>query len=300
MSYDLTLARNVLVNRAAYASVFVAITLIAAKFWAWWVTGSVSLQATFIDSLLDALTSLANLFAVRMAMRPPDKFHRFGYGKSEAISALGQAFVIFTSGLWLFYETLGKAMNPVAPKETMAGVFVMLLSVLLTGLLLVFQRHVIARTKSMAIRADAAHYRMDLVINVGVIFSLLAAQYEPLVWVDAFTGFVIGLYIVKSCISVGREAINILIDKELDSSVRRKIIQIINQAADVRGYHDLRTRNSGNRFFIQCHLELNGTISLLSAHKISVDVRTKLREAFPDADVLLHLDPEDDRDYDHG
>ncbi len=299
MSPDLLIARNTLVNRAAFASVTVAIILILAKLWAWWITGAVSLQATLIDSLLDSFASLANLFAVRLAQRPPDHRHRFGYGKFEAISALGQAFLILTSGLWLIQDALSKSLNPIPLKETSSGIAVMIFSLVATGVLLSFQRYVVRKTKSAAISADAAHYRVDFIINIGVILSLVITQHTSLLWFDSLSGLVIGVYILVSCISVGREAINILIDRELGDNMRHKIGRIINKFDAVKGFHDLRTRNSGNRIFIQCHLELNGNLSLHDAHDIAVDVRKAIREGIPESDVLLHLDPEDDSSYDH-
>lgn len=300
MSLDALHERNTLVNRAAYASVSVAVMLIIAKTWAWWITGSVSLQATLIDSLLDSFASIANLLAVRLAQRPPDRRHRFGYGKFEAISALGQAFLIFASGLWLIQDAVSKTLDPVPLKETTSGVLVMVFSLVATGALLSFQRYVVKKTSSTAIAADAAHYRVDFIINAGVIFSLLVTKQANVLWIDPLTGFIIGVYILFSCIEVGRDAVYILIDRELGDNTRRKIVKIITEFADVKGYHDLRTRSSGNRIFIQCHLELGSKLSLKKAHDVAVEVRNKLREEFPDADVLLHIDPEDDSGYDHG
>src|SRR5258706_573342 len=93
-----------LIRCATYASVTVAGVLIAMKFFGWWVTHSVSLQASLIDSLLDAFASLINMIAVYHALKPADAEHRFGHGKAESLAALGQALFIGGSSLWLLHE----------------------------------------------------------------------------------------------------------------------------------------------------------------------------------------------------
>ena len=161
-----------LMKLATYASVSVAAVLILAKLVAWGLSDSVSLLATLIDSTLDALASVINLFAVRHALSPADREHRFGHGKAEALAGLGQAFFIAGSAGFLLLESARRILNPVPLTAYGVGVAVMLLSIVATLLLLALQLYFIRRTESTAIKDDALHYRTDILVNGSVILAL--------------------------------------------------------------------------------------------------------------------------------
>lgn len=165
-----------LMRQATYASIGVALLLIIAKLIAWGVSDSLSLLATLIDSMLDALASFVNLLAVRHALSPADREHRFGHGKAEALAGLGQAAFIAGSAAFLLLEAARRFVNPVPLESYGIGIAVMVFSIAATLLLLAFQRHVIRKTGSVAISADSLHYRTDLLVNGSVIAALLLAS----------------------------------------------------------------------------------------------------------------------------
>ncbi|MDZ7784136.1 MAG: cation diffusion facilitator family transporter [Halioglobus sp.] len=276
-----------LVTRASLA---VALILILAKTAAWGLTGAVSLLATLVDSCLDALASLVNLLAVRHALSPADREHRFGHGKAEALSGLGQSLLIVGSGLFLLYESAARLQEPVAPTFPAIGIAVMLLSIALTLVLVSFQRRVVRRTGSTAVRADALHYRADLLVNVAVIAALLLAHRG---WpgFDALAAIGIALYILFSAWQIVRQSLNHLMDRELPDAQREKIVRIVDAHPDVMGMHELRSRRSGTDMFIQLHLELDDNLTLVEAHRISDEVESALRAELPRAEILIHTDP---------
>lgn len=279
-----------LMRLATYASVSVALMLIAAKLVAWGYSGSLSLLATLIDSSLDALASLINLFAVRHALSPADREHRFGHGKAEALAGLGQAAFIAGSAGFLLLEGARRFINPEPVDAYELGIAVMVLSIVATLCLLAFQRHVIRRTGSMAISADALHYRTDLMVNASVIVALLlAASGWP--GFDALFAIGIALYILYSAWEIVRRAFDHLMDRELPDDEREQIKEIARSHQHVRGMHDLRSRRSGMATFIQLHLELDDELSLLQAHEISDEVEASLQEVYPAAEVIIHIDP---------
>lgn len=282
-----------LMRLATYASVGVAVLLITVKFIAWFFSGSLSLQATLIDSVLDAAASFVNLLAVKHSLEPPDAEHRFGHGKLEAIAALGQSLFITASAAWLVYEAGTRLYHPVPLQKTSLGIGVMLLSIACTFLLIKFQKYVVSRTNSAAIKADSIHYQSDLIINLGVIFSLAASALLGLHWVDPIIGAVIALYILYTAWMIVVEAFNILMDHELSHEVRQKIKEItLSSHPDIRGMHDLRTRSSGIQNFIQLHLELDPAMPLQKCHEIAEKVEANLHKVFPHAEILIHQDPE--------
>ncbi len=279
-----------LLRLATYASVTVAITLIALKMIAWLMTGSVSLMASLIDSAMDAAASLINLLAVRYSLMPADKEHRFGHGKAEALAGLAQSVFIAGSAIFVLVQGAEHMLHPRPLESGGVGIGVMLFSIALTLVLLQFQGHVIKRTNSSAIRADALHYRSDLLMNASVIVALVLAQYGIL-QADAVFGIGVALIIAYGAVQIGRDATRILMDHELPTEVRKEALQLALAVPGVIDVHDLRTRESGQQWFMQLHLELPGELSLSDAHELGEQVRFAIERRFPQADVLVHKDP---------
>ncbi|GAB6053383.1 cation diffusion facilitator family transporter [Magnetospira thiophila] len=281
-----------LMRRATYASVFVATILIAVKVVAWLMTGSVALLATLVDSILDAAASLVNMVAVRQALEPADREHRFGHGKAEPLAGLAQAALIGGSAVFLLFQAVERLIHPQAVTASEVGILVMGISIGLTLLLVLFQKYVIRQTKSVAISADSLHYQGDLLVNAGVIAALLIGEHLGFLWADGVFALGIAGYILWSAIEIVRESLDLLMDKEFPVEEREKIKLIALDHPLVRDMHDLRTRSTGPHRFIQLHLELAGDMPLSKAHAIADKVMYRIEAAFPGSEVLIHQDPE--------
>ncbi|SEI59994.1 cation diffusion facilitator family transporter [Pseudomonas linyingensis] len=280
-----------LMRLASGAALATALLLIAAKAFAWWLSGSVSLLAGLTDSLLDAAASLLNLIAVHYALRPADADHRYGHGKAEALAGLGQAVFIAISAVLVGIRGFERLQAPQEITATGIGVAVMLLSLAMTALLLAFQRHVVKVTGSTAIRADSLHYASDLLLNSSILVALLLAAYG---WqrADALFGIAIALYIFWSALTIVRESAAVLMDKELPLEISERMMQLALGIPGVLDAHDLRTRMSGTRWFVQLHLDLPASLTLQEAHDLCEAAEFAIRAEFPRAEVLVHADPE--------
>jgi len=276
---------------AAGASVTVAAVLIATKMGAWIATGSVSLLSTLIDSLLDLAASVVNFIAVRQAMQPPDREHRFGHGKAEPLAGLAQAAFVAGSAAFLLFEAVQRLANPVPVKNSNFGIAVMVFSIALTFGLVLFQRFVVKRTGSVAISADSLHYSADLLVNVSVIIALLLSVHLGWSAADPIFAIVIALFIVHGAWGVFKSSLNLLMDTELPESDRARIRAIALSHPGVISVHDIRTRFSGTKTFIQFHLEMDGNLTLIDAHIIAETVMGEVERVFPNAEVLIHEDP---------
>ncbi|MBB2493621.1 cation diffusion facilitator family transporter [Aquipseudomonas ullengensis] len=276
-----------LATRAALAT---ALLLAVAKAVAWWLSGSVSLLAGLTDSLLDSAASVLNLIAVHYALRPADEDHRYGHGKAEALAGLAQALFIGASAVLIAVQAVEHLRHPHPLGAPAFGVAVMILSLLLTCALLLFQRHVVRVTGSTAIRADSLHYRSDLLLNASILVALLLASYG---WerLDALFGLGIAAYILWSALTIVREAVAVLMDEELAPDVSERMHALACAVPGVLGAHDLRTRISGTRWFVQLHLELPGELPLSDAHRLCEQVEQAIHGEFPRAEVLVHADP---------
>lgn len=280
-----------LMRLATYASISVALILIVGKLIAWGLSDSISLLATLIDSVLDALASLINLIAVRHALTPADKEHRFGHGKAEALAGLSQSMFIAGSAGFLLLEAGRRMVDPVSVQYAGISIAVMVFSIAATLMLVLFQNYVIRKTQSTAIRADALHYKSDLVINASVILALWLSM-RGLPQFDAPIGMLIAVYILYSAWEIIRVSYDQLMDRELPDQERSKIKQIVLKHPKAKGLHDLRTRSSGTVTFIQLHLELDDDLSLLQAHNISDEVEESLLLEYPGAEIIIHIDPQ--------
>ncbi len=280
-----------LMRFATYASVSVAMLLIALKTGAWFATESIAMLSTLIDSLLDALASIVSLFAVHHALTPADREHRFGHGKAEALAAMAQSAFIAGSAVLLLFQAGERLLRPRPISEPELGIAVMVVSIVMTGALVAFQMWIIRRTNSVAIAADSLHYKGDLLVNVAVIVALVLGSWFGWRHADPLFGAAIALYILYNAWLIVREALDMLMDRELPDEERNRIRQIALGHPEVKSLHDMRTRRSGPTTFIQFHMVLNADLTLLRAHEISDAVELEVRTAFPDAEVLIHQDP---------
>ena len=277
---------------ATAASVAVAALLIAAKLAAWLLTDSVAVLSSLVDSLLDAAASVVTLFAVRYAVEPADREHRFGHGKAEALAGLGQAAFICGSGALLLIEAVRRLFDPRAVRDEWIGIAVMVFSIVVTLALVTFQRHVVRRTGSVAIEGDSLHYAGDLALNGSVIVALGAHALWGWSWLDPLFAVGIVLWLLWNARKVGMASFDMLLDRELPDAERARIRRIALGHPEVRSLHDLRSRRSGADTFIQFHLEMDPDMPLLRAHTIADEVEAAIVAAFPNAEVIIHQDPE--------
>jgi ferrous-iron efflux pump FieF len=280
-----------LMRVATYAAVGVAVFLIVIKSIALAATGSVSMMGSLLDSFLDSLASLINLVAVRHALTPADQEHRFGHGKAEALAGLGQAVFIIGSAMFLLFQSFGRLLEPAPVQGGVVGISVSAIAIAATLALLVFQRRVVARSGSLAILADSIHYKGDLLLNLSVILALVLSTGFGLIAADAVFGVAIAAYIGHSAWAILRNANDQLMDREFPDIDREAIKALVLKNPDVISLHDLRTRASGVRRFIQLHLEMDPHMTLLKAHEVADSVELELLQEFPGAEVLIHQDP---------
>ncbi len=286
-----------LMRLATTLAIGVALLLILVKVAAWWLTDSISLLSSLIDSLLDFGASFVNLLAVRHALQPADYEHRFGHGKAESLAGLGQAAFVAGSAVFLLIEAGHRLVHPKAILYGEVGIAVMVFATVVTIGLVYFQRTVVRKTGSIAIRADALHYKGDVLINGSVILALVLSSSFGWQMVDPIFGAAIALYLLRTAGKIAFISLDPLMDRELAEEDRERIRELVRFHPEVEDLHDLRTRKSGTTVFIQLHLELDGKMTLRHAHKIADEVEKKIAEAYPEAEILIHEDPEGVMEY---
>lgn len=293
-------ARATLLKRwAVVVSFSAAVILVTVKFFAFLVTDSVSLLSSLMDSSFDAIASLVTMLGIIHAASPADEEHRFGHGKIEALAALGQAIFVFGSSVFLVFEAFSRFIQPHQIKEPFIGAGVMMFSTAVTAIVVAVQYYVIRKTSSVAIRADHLHYKGDLLMNISVFIAILLAYYSRWPYFDPLFALIIALVLLWGVKSITREAFDVLLDKELPVEERGHIIETVMKHPLAKAVHDLRTRSTGERVFIEFHLELDGGMTLNRAHDVTEEIEKTLYDRFPKSEVLIHQEPAGIQDHRH-
>jgi ferrous-iron efflux pump FieF len=287
----LAIGNETLRRQATMASLAVAATLIIAKLIAYFLTDSVSVLSSLLDSAMDFAASAVTAYGVAKAMRPPDHDHRYGHGKAEPLAAFAQASIIIGSSLLLGWQAILRLYHPRPLENEMAGYIVMGLAVVLTVGLVLFQQHVVRKTGSIAIGADRLHYVGDVAINIAVIIAFALHSLTGMQWFDPAFALAIVSALLVSAFQILKKSLHALMDSELPQEERVRILAIVERQPGVIGGHDMRTRTDGENIFIDLHVEMDGDISLRAAHELSERIVAAVVHEIPNADIMIHQDP---------
>jgi ferrous-iron efflux pump FieF len=287
-----TAAHGSLNRSAAFASIAVATLLAGMKVWAVVSTGSVAMLGSLADTLLDLVASIATLAGVWVAAMPADDDHRFGHGKAEALAAMFQVVLISISALTLALRAISQLFAGSRPEAASDGIVVSLIAMLATLVLLWWQRRVIRRTGSLAISTDHVHYKSDLALNLAVIAALALDQYAGIGGADALFGLGIAVWLGWGAWQASQAAIEQLMDREWPEDKKQRFLEVVASHPELKGLHDLRTRTSGNRDFVQFHVWVDPRMTVAQAHVVMDDIEAKLHAEFPEVEILIHPDPE--------
>jgi ferrous-iron efflux pump FieF len=281
-----------LMRRAAVAVLVVQSVMMALKLGAWVVTDSVSMMSALIDSVLDVAAAVVNLMAMRQALAPADREHRFGHGKIEPLASLGQAAFIAGSSVVLMVEVAHHIVQPVAVTDTGLGLVVMVVAIAASFGLMQYERAVVRRTGSLLLSGDALHNAGDLALNSGVVLALVLTKFFGWYLIDPICGGAIALWILFSAYQVAQKSIVQLMDRELPDEARARIRKLALAHPEIRAVHDMKTREAGPTAFIQLHLEMDGAMTLRESHRVADAVEADILEQFPNAEIIIHQDPQ--------
>lgn len=277
---------------AALASISVALLLVGLKVWAVFATGSTAMLGSLADTVLDLVASLATLAGVWVAAQPDDENHRFGHGKAEALAAMFQVVLISISALSLAFRAIEQWFAGTRPQGAEGGIAVSVIAMVATLALLGWQRHVIRKTGSLAISTDHVHYQSDLLLNLAVIAALAIDQFAGIAGADPFFGLAIALWLGWGAWGASQQAVDQLMDHEWPEERKTAFLEAVARHPEIKGLHDLRTRTSGDRDFVQFHLAVDPHMTIAQAHVVMDEVEAILGAEFPGVEILIHPDPE--------
>ncbi|MBI3655032.1 MAG: cation transporter [Acidobacteria bacterium] len=277
--------------RAAFFAVLVAFGLFLLKILVGFATHSMSILASGVDSLMDLMASTINFFSIKSAAEPADESHQFGHGKIESLSGLLQGLLIGISALYLAYRSLMRLVHEEPLELVQLGIVTMVVSTLVTIVLVRYMQKVASTTGSLALRADSLHYASDVLTNLGSLLALVLVRWTGQSRIDPVISLVIAGYIFRSAAVVFKNSIDILMDRSLAREVIEEIRSVLQSEPSVRGFHRLRTRQSGTHKFIDLHLSMDPSLTFAEAHELSEEVGRRIKLKIPNSDVTIHADP---------
>ncbi len=279
---------------AGVASMLTVAILIVIKAVAYMNSGSVSVLASLVDSVVDASVSIMTFMAIRFSLKPADAEHRHGHGKIEGLAALGQAVFVLLAGAFLLVESFSQFGSTGEAQDHALVIAVMLVSVILSGALVAVQNHTLEHASSLAVEADKAHYSADIFINIGVIVVFAAIYMGAPAWIDPAFAIGVVAYLAFAVRDIAGKGFDMLLDRELPDQERAAIKAKVKAHPGVLGMHDLRAIRSGMRVFISFDIEADPALTLAQAHDIVRAVEHDLLADFPHAEIMIHVDPAGD------
>lgn len=284
-------------RHTAFLSVATAIFLLLIKVIVGIFVGSMSIFASATDSLMDILASGINYYAIRKSTEKPTEDFSFGFGKIEGIAGLAQGVIIMCSAVAMAGFAIYRIVYGQGLVYLDLGMTVMIVSLVLSVLLVRRIDAVVAKTQSVVLKADALHYRTDIWTNTGVLITLLLVRLTGWTLIDPLVAVAIAFYIFWSATGVAKEAVHILLDKELPEATRKQIgALILSHDPKITSYHWLRTRNAGPFKVASFDLVLTKDLSLMEAHEIAESLVVKIQKEMGPIDVSVHMDPYDDQE----
>ncbi len=278
----------------ATTSILIGVIVLGLKFLAWWVTGSIALYSDALESIVNVVTAIAALIAVRLAQRPADAILPYGYHKAEYFSAVLVGVMIIVAAILILREAIFGFLAPELPEAPVQGLAVSGVATLINlvwALVLIREGR---KARSPAIAADGRHLMTDVVSTAGVLVGLGLVYATGWAQLDAVLAALVAINILWSGWGVIRESVGGLMDVAVPSDTQKTIRDVIaTNAEGALEAHDIRTRQAGRMTFIDFHLVVPGAMSVDAAHTICDAIEAKLREAVEDVQITIHVEPEE-------
>lgn len=278
----------------AAISLGVGLVVLGLKALAWWLTGSVALYSDALESIVNVVTAVVALLAVRLAQRPADAALPYGYHKAEYFSAVIVGVMIIIAAILILREAVLGFIDPQMPDAPVQG---MAVSIVATVINVVWAQVLIRhgrKARSPAIEADGKHLMTDVVSTIGVLAGLALVYLTGFAQLDSVLAALVALNILWSGWGVIRESVGGLMDVAVPAEIQKTIRDVIAVNADgAIEAHDIRTRQAGKLIFIDFHLVVPGAMSVDNAHTICDRIEAKLREAVKDVQITIHVEPEE-------
>ncbi len=278
-------------TRVALTSIIASAGLTISKFIVAIATGSLGILSEALHSGLDIIAAIMTLYAIRMAMRPPDLEHHYGYAKFESLTSLGETILLFAVAGWIFYEGIERILFiHSGPEITVFSFAIMIVSIVIN-----FNRsralyRIARKYGSQALEADALHFKADMLTSGVVLVGLAVVYLFGIPNADSYAAITVAGVIVYTSLGLGRRTLEVLLDKA-PKGIQGQILESVTGFEGVKTVHSVRVRKVGSETFVDLHIEVPRIFTHDKAHRIATNVENKIKEEIlPNSDVVVHVD----------
>jgi len=286
-------------QRAAGISVASNIILTTLKIIAGLISGSVSIISEGIHSGMDLIAALIAFFSIRKSSQPPDKDHAFGHGKYEDASGIIEALLILVAAAIIIWEAVGRFISRTTAIDfdyLYIGIIVMAISTIMNFFVSQHLIKVAKETDSIALESDAWHLRTDVLSSAGVLVGTIVIYFTHIAWIDFVIAIIIGIILLRKSFILIRKAFSDLMDTSMTDDEISMITEIIERhKSKYTNYHELKTRKAGSDKFVEFHLMMPHTYSLVTSHDLVDHIETEIKSEIPRVTIIIHIDPCDGR-----
>jgi cation diffusion facilitator family transporter len=273
-------------------SIFSNIGLTVLKLVTGLLTMSTAILAEAVHSAVDLLAALIAHFSVRKAAEPADISHPYGHGKFDTLSGMIEGLLIFAAAGYIIYEAFRKIIVGAELERLGLGFGVMVFSALLNSVVSAMLYTAARKTGSEAVEADALHLSTDVITSAGVAGGLVLIWITGATVLDPIAALIVAALIIKAAWGITRRSVGGLLDESLPKSEVETIERIIrNKHQLFAGFHELRTRRSGGKRHADLHLVTCPDMTVAQAHEVADGLESEIAGAFPEADVVVHVEP---------
>lgn len=281
------------IARTAVISIVVAFTVMAIKYLAYYVTGSVALYSDALESIVNVLTAIAALAAVSISARPADDNHPFGHTKAEYFSAVFEGVLVVVAAILIFREAYYAFLAPRALDQPALGLAINGVATLINAGWAAYLVNRGRSWRSPALVADGWHLATDVFTSTGVIIGLALASITGLSVLDPILAAVVALNVLWAGYKIMKQSLSGLMDEAVEAGMEQRIRSVIQESGHgALQVHDIRARTAGRMTFIEFHMVVPGAMTVWEAHVICDRVEDALEAALECTDVSIHLEPE--------
>ena len=280
-------------------SVATAVVTLVLKFGAAYVTGSVGLLSDALEGLVNLFAAILALVVLTYAAEGPDREHNFGHEKAEYFSSGIEGALIFVAAGAIVWTAVPRLIHPQPLEQLGLGLAIAVVAAAANGACAWAMLRGAREHRSITLEADGHHLLTDVWTTAGVVVGVILAGVSGLVWLDPVVAIAVALQILWTGFTLMRRSFQGLMDEAVSADERGQIASVLD-ALRTRGcdYHELRTRRAGSRSFVDVHILVPGTMSVLEGHNLVEGLEKEVQLKLPHVEMLTHLEPiEDPRSF---
>lgn len=278
--------------KVSFISIIGNVLLTIIKFISGLIAHSQAMISDSVHSLSDVLSTFVVIIGIKISNKDADKSHPYGHERLECVCALILSIMLFITGIIIGYAGVIKIINNETIKTPgLLALFAAILSIIVKEGMYQYTIRVAKKINSGSLKADAWHHRSDALSSIGSLVGILGSRLGFKLF-DPIASIIICLFIFKVSIDIFKDSIDKMIDKSCDEETINKIIEIIDRRSDIKNLDDIKTRQFGNKAYIDIEISVDANMVLKDAHAIAEDIHDEIENKLPIVKhCMVHVNP---------